>query len=364
MVPTVDACLFFSQKGLYPVGQGGGEISAHLLLEALARQGVTVEAHGAVNWSQKDELLTAIQGAGLEPTVDETEGRRAVTYQAPYPVRLHDQGEYFNSCLERLAESDQTVVLLQAEGWPELVGPVRRSGRRSVVFIRNAAEVEAIVPAREDSLDVLAAPSAWLAKHLQEKTTRPVMVVPSPIARPGRLIETEPATRPFITYINPIQIKGRDVFFALARDMLDEKFLVVENWGVHPLTRQVLAAYPNVTSWPRQTDMTVVWAQTRLLIVPSQVPEAFGRVAPEAQVEGIPVIASRLGGLIEAVGDGGVLVEDYADPRAWVHTIDRVIDDRGLYQKLSDKARRHPTRFEPAGVADRFWRELASRLTV
>jgi len=256
------------------------------------------------------------------------------------------------------------VVLLQAEGWPELVGPVRRSGRRGVVFIRNAAEIEAIVPEIEASIDVLAAPSAYLAGRIREKTGRPVMVVPSPIARPNRTIETEPATRPFITYINPIQIKGRDVFFALARDMLDEKFLVVENWGVHPLTRQVLAAYPNVTSWPRQSDMTPVWERTRLLIVPSQVPEAFGRVAPEAQVEGIPVIASRLGGLIEAVGDGGVLVEDYADPRAWVHIIDRVIDDQSFYEKLSDKARRHPARFEPTGVADRFRRELASQPTV
>ncbi|MBU0516144.1 MAG: glycosyltransferase [Proteobacteria bacterium] len=364
MVPSVDACLFFSKKGLYPVGQGGGEISAHLLLDALARQGVAVEAHGALNWSHKDELLGAIKAAGLKPAVDETKGRRAVTYQAPYPVRLHDLADFGASCQERLSEPDRAVVLLQAEGWPELVSPVKRSGRGCVVFIHNAAEIEAIVPDQEASIDVLAAPSAYLAELLREKTGRPVMIVPAPIARPIMNIETEPATRPFITFINPIEIKGRDVFFALARDMLDEKFLVVENWGVHPLTRRVLAAYPNVTSWPRQTDMTLVWEQTRLLIVPSQVPEAFGRVAAEAQVEGIPVVANRLGGLIEAVGDGGLLVDDFSDPGAWVRAISRVINDRDLYQELSAKARCHPDRFEPASVADCFRRELAPLLVL
>jgi glycosyltransferase involved in cell wall biosynthesis len=352
------AVLFFSAKPLHPVGQGGGEISAHLLLEALFRRGLAVEAHGALDWSKKDDFQAVLAGAGLKPALDETPGGRALTYEAPYPVRLHDSAGFFVSCRERLSESDPAGVLLQAEGWPELVGPVRRAGRQSVVFIRNAAEVEAILPELEAFLDVLAAPSAWLAGRIRETTNRPVLVVPSPIAPPDRTIETPPAGRPFITFINPIQIKGRDVFFALARDLLDEKFLVVENWGVHPLTRQVLAAYPNITSWPRQSDMTKVWEQTRLLIVPSQVPEAFGRVAPEAQLHGIPVLASRSGGLPEAVGEGGLLIENFDDPGAWVRAIRRVLDDRDLYDSLSARARRHPDRFEPAGVAERFWRGL------
>ncbi len=352
------AVLFFSAKPLHPLGQGGGEISAHLLLDALFRQGVAVEAHGSLDWSRKDDFQDALDRAGLKPDRDETPDRRALTYEAPYPVRLHDSADFFASRQERLSRPDPAVVLLQAEGWPELVGPVKRSGRRSVVFVHNAAEVEAIAPEMEDSLDVLAAPSAWLAGRIRQKTDRPMLIVPSPIAPPTRIIETPPETRPFITFINPIQIKGRDIFFALARDLLDEKFLVVENWGVHPLTRQVLAAYPNVTSWPRQSDMTLVWRKTRLLIVPSQVPEAFGRVAPEAQLQGIPVIASRHGGLPEAVGDGGLLVEDFTGEKAWVRAIRRVLDDRDLYDTLSAKARRRPVKFEPDGVAARFWREL------
>jgi glycosyltransferase involved in cell wall biosynthesis len=354
------AAIFFSAKPLYPLGQGGGEISAHLLLDALFRQGVKVEAHGSLDWSRVNDFQKDLELAGLKPVLDEAPDRRALTYAPPYPVLLHDSASFVDACLERLAEADRAVVLLQAEGWPELVGPVKASGRRSVVFIRNAAEIEAIVPELEDSLDVLAAPSQYLAGRIRQKTGRPVMVVPSPIAPLTRIIDTPPATRPFITFINPIQIKGRDVFFELARDLLDEKFLVVENWGVHPLTRQVLAAYPNVTLWPRQTDMTLVWEKTRLLIVPSQVPEAFGRVAPEAQSQKIPVIASRFGGLPEAVGDGGLLVEDFSDSKAWVRAIRRVLDDRDFYENLSARARRRPDRFEPQRVARAFRDDLAA----
>jgi glycosyltransferase involved in cell wall biosynthesis len=41
-------------------------------------------------------------------------------------------------------------------------------------------------------------------------------------------------------------------------------------------------------------------------------------VAVEAQSCGIPIIASARGGLPEAVGDGGLLIEDYRNVEAWV----------------------------------------------
>jgi glycosyltransferase involved in cell wall biosynthesis len=56
-----------------------------------------------------------------------------------------------------------------------------------------------------------------------------------------------------------------------------------------------------------------------VLVVPSRY-ESFGLVATEAMLAGVPVIASRIGGLVEAVGDAGILVEP-DDPAALADAI-------------------------------------------
>jgi glycosyltransferase involved in cell wall biosynthesis len=62
------------------------------------------------------------------------------------------------------------------------------------------------------------------------------------------------------------------------------------------------------TNVPHQ-DVMAAWRYARLGIVPSLWPEPFGLVAIEAMYSGIPVVASRIGGLAEVVTDDvGILV--------------------------------------------------------
>ena len=62
-------------------------------------------------------------------------------------------------------------------------------------------------------------------------------------------------------------------------------------------------------------DMRSVYRDTKVLLVPSQWLETWGRVATEAQFSGIPVLASRSGALPEAVGPGGILSNRQLRPR-------------------------------------------------
>ncbi len=70
--------------------------------------------------------------------------------------------------------------------------------------------------------------------------------------------------------------------------------------------------------------------------------ETFGVAAIEAQAMEIPVIASDIGGISEAVKNGitGILVTPN-DPIALAKAIDRLIDDKELYQKLSGGCRKY-----------------------
>ena len=113
-------------------------------------------------------------------------------------------------------------------------------------------------------------------------------------------------------FVNPHPSKGIAIALALAAACPDIPFLIVEAWTLdgpaHSANRLRAAALPNVTWLRRVADMRTVYAQARVMLVPSQWEEAFGRVVAEAQVSGIPALVSDIGGLPEAVGPGGCLV--------------------------------------------------------
>lgn len=100
----------------------------------------------------------------------------------------------------------------------------------------------------------------------------------------------------------------------------------------------------NVTWLRRTSDMRRVYGKARLILVPSQWEEAFGRVVAEAQVSGIPALASCIGGLPEAVGPGGLLVDPAAPTAQWVAALRRIWDDRSEQVRLSAAALRHAQR--------------------
>ncbi len=66
--------------------------------------------------------------------------------------------------------------------------------------------------------------------------------------------------------------------------------------------------------------------------------EGLGSAALLAMAHGVPVIASRVGGLPEAAGDAGLLVEN--DPAAVAGAIRRVLDDRQLAAEMAGRGRR------------------------
>jgi glycosyltransferase involved in cell wall biosynthesis len=71
--------------------------------------------------------------------------------------------------------------------------------------------------------------------------------------------------------------------------------------------------------------------QLDVLLIPSIWHETFSFVTREAILAGLPVIASRMGGIPEAIDDGvnGLLLPP-EDMEAWVSAMRRVVENRGL----------------------------------
>ena len=102
--------------------------------------------------------------------------------------------------------------------------------------------------------------------------------------------------------------------------------------------------------------------------MPSTYPEAWGRVAGEAQASGIPVIASAVGGLPEAVGDGGLLVDPSAGVDAWLEAFALLWDDDDAYAGHASRAERTaagrtPPRPRPADRFETLLRRSIGRLS-
>lgn len=141
-----------------------------------------------------------------------------------------------------------------------------------------------------------------------------------------------------LLFINPVADKGLDQVIAIARALPELTVEMVESWVMgrnerHAL-RTRLADLPNVILTPRQSTMAPVYERAWLLLAPSRWEEAWGRVVSEAQSYGVPVLASRIGGLPEAVGPGGLLFSPNAGPDAWIAGIQGLREDSHAYDDL------------------------------
>jgi len=89
-----------------------------------------------------------------------------------------------------------------------------------------------------------------------------------------------------------------------------------------------------------QKDIPSLLSNVDCLVMASTAPEAFGRVIIEAQAVGVPVVATRVGGIVDIIDDGetGVLVDPH-DPKSIYEAVLRIYKNRELAAKLRKKAR-------------------------
>lgn len=90
-----------------------------------------------------------------------------------------------------------------------------------------------------------------------------------------------------------------------------------------------------------QRDIPAVMAHLDVLVLATTTHEAFGRVIVEAQASGVPVVATRVGGVIDIIDDDktGLLVPP-ADTKSMADAIIRIHKDKQLARRLAEAAYR------------------------
>lgn len=92
-----------------------------------------------------------------------------------------------------------------------------------------------------------------------------------------------------------------------------------------------------------------IYSISDCVVIPSQCAEAFGIVALEAMSMGVPVIASKTGGLPEVLGNAGLLINPGTNfVRELADTMKQVYLSQKLRQKLSKSGKRRSEMFPQA----------------
>jgi glycosyltransferase involved in cell wall biosynthesis len=245
---------------------------------------------------------------------------------------------------------DGAVVLLDglvASAAPEVLVPHARRLRQVVLLHMPLGD--------RDEAQVLAAAaavvttSAWTRDRLRERYGLPAGRVH--VARPGAdAAALAPGTAAggellCVAAITPI--KGHDVLLGALATMaglpwrcacvgsLDRDRAFAD--GVRRRARG-LRGRVRFTGPRTGAALDRAYAAADLLVLPSRA-ETYGMVVTEALARGVPVIASDVGGVREALGDGPGLLVPPGDPVALAAALRAWLEDAGLRERLRSAAR-------------------------
>lgn len=185
--------------------------------------------------------------------------------------------------------------------------------------------------------DVILANSEHLRRRMLEREGVETEVVYPEFHQPDFIIPDR--DRPEGEYVAGIcgyAYKGADIFLELARRFPDQAFLLVG--ALHREYHPRFKALPNVTLLPFGPPKQFL-RRARVMLVPSQWAEPFGRIAVEAMANGIPTLVSRTGGLKEIVGGSRLGINAFRSPDAWEAKLAPLLGSAEARRRCGEQAR-------------------------
>lgn len=275
-------------------------------------------------------------------------------------LRRLDSRRTWSAAVRMQAEWPPSVIL--AHNGPQLIPSIDVSRHSAVLYAHN--ELFQTYSSREATRTVdHAAFIACVSNFLAERTTkkfpsrfsRRVHVVPNGVDCSSFYprSDLERNSRLNVVFIGrTVPAKGPDILLeaAVRLDRLDMTIHIVGSQGFDP--EAPLSPYEErlrVIAGPISDRVTFSPTMARhqvpnlirnadVLVVPSKWPEPFGLTVLEGMASGVPVIASSIGGIPEAMGNAGIQVPAN-DPVALAEALDALAHDEQARQGLGSQCR-------------------------
>ncbi len=200
-------------------------------------------------------------------------------------------------------------------------------GRPTAVYLHNVETHQLAGHLAPDPSLLYLANSEFTARRWRSLYGIDCAVIP-PVIDPEPYLAAQTGDK--VLFVNPVPIKGVELLFALAAACPELPFLVMESWNIDPHWRayclQRAAQLGNIEWHSPTPHMRDVFARARVLLMPSVWEESFGRTVVEAQLNGLPVLASQRGALPALVGDGGYVLAPEAPIADWAAALRQLYD--------------------------------------
>ena len=250
---------------------------------------------------------------------------------------------------------------------------MRMARRADIPVVFHLHNFEYHKPATFADAAAVVVPSDFARRHYAETLGLDCTAIPNPID-PRRVVAEHPEPR-FATFINPVPEKGVAVFARIALELGRRRpeipLLVVESRAAAAQglagTGLDLSGLANLHRMANTPDIRDIYRVSRAVLIPSLWRESLARVAIEAMMNGLPVLASDRGGLPETVGAGGFLFpipgrctpDSGAVPTAeevapWVETLERLWSDPAWESHQRARARAEAVRWDKDRLIDRY----------
>lgn len=330
-------------SGTYAPGAwSGGELSAHTLLKTLKQLGLA------------EILVFTDHHSGMPGELFEYEN--IFIQSSPHMDREMN--------LLRLIDKYSPDIILTQPYWHDIALKIAKQSKIVSVFrLPNVPSYIDLSPSSQYSPSVIIVQTKKAREYVRDEFSREAHLLPAFIdlnrARAHKKDQQE-----YITMFNPVLEKGGAIFREVAQVMKDRAFAFVPGWTSHRnesgqfdmeifrksaeseglsydgyLPEEAsLADLGNVTVLAPRDNVGEIYAQTKILLVPSQWEEQFARVIYEACINGVPVIASSVAGIIEHSRHCTILVEDYSSPQAWIDQIE-MLNDRDIYAERAQRGK-------------------------
>lgn len=348
---------FAARRPVHPFSIGGAEISIRLLLDALAGLGETCLLCGELHDDPRTDREWADLLSRGEIVVEEDSWPSRLCWRCPSGVTVSVTGlaGYKHFIGRELERFEPGVLLTQLEGALEALLWAQNNNVSRMFCVRDVANPYNWMPFLTPWIDrdslLVAANSKFIQEYLHREWDIESCVLYPPVKRGIDLAE-KAISEPLLVFINPAPSKGSLVVRDLVALMPDFRFCIVHGWCP---PEDIPADWPpNAQLMKQQPVLDDLFKRASAVIVPSQQPEAFCRVAAESQAVGTPVLASAHSGLLEAAGEGSILITDYSNPDAWAAAIRALHRDPQAYRALTLRGWQHCAQFDPGAQAKLF----------